>query len=136
METDLTRRQTIASLALAPAARAAQGQARIRAFDHTGAPASMNALKALLAISADGRPFELLPQITGEGTATLELPNEKFELMMPLTVRGFGDLYLYADDGGALYRAARVSGRELLLNYEFARSRAAFVRRYVKAAQA
>jgi GH35 family endo-1,4-beta-xylanase len=136
METDLTRRQTIAALALAPVARAARGQARIRAFDHTGAPASMNALKALLAISADGRPFELLPRITGEGTATLELPNQKFELMMPLTVRGFGDLYLYADDGGALYRVARVGGRELLLNYEFARSRAAFVRRYVKAAQA
>ncbi len=131
----MTRRQTIAALALGATARAAQGQVRLRVFDHTGGPAPMTALKALLAIDSNGRAFELLPQITGEGAAALELPREKFELMMPLMVRGFGDLYLYADDGGPLYRASRVAGRELLLNYEFARSRAAFARRYVKAAE-
>lgn len=139
MDPEITRRDLLrdssAALALAPAGRAAQGQVRLSAFDHTGAPAGPAALKMLLAIDAGGRPFELIPQIAGDGTATLELPREKFELMMPLSVRGFGDLYLYADDGGALYRAGRLSGRELMLNYEFARSRAAFVRRYVAAAQ-
>ena len=47
--------------------------------------------------------------------------------MMRLGVPTFGEVYLYADD---------VRGPEVLLNYEFARSRAALVRRYVKAAQA
>jgi GH35 family endo-1,4-beta-xylanase len=46
---------------------------------------------------------------------------------MRLPVRGFGEVYLYAD---------QVRGPEAVLNYEFARSRAAAVRRYVKAAQA
>ena len=55
-------------------------------------------------------------------------------MMMILPVRDFGQVYLYADNGGALYPPS-IMGK-LLLNYEFARSRAAFVRRYVKAAQA
>ena len=79
-----------------------------------------------------GRPHEAIPQSKEAGTAAIELPGEKYELTMVLPVKDFGNVYLFADDGGGLNAP---QARELLLNYEFARSRAAFVRRYVKAAQ-
>ena len=47
--------------------------------------------------------------------------------MMRLKVRDFGEVYCYAD---------QVRGPEAVLNYEFARSRAATVRRYVTGGQA
>ncbi len=115
---------------------AAPASLRVRAFGPDGAPCSEAGLRTLLATDPDGRPFELLPRTNGPGAAALELPPGKFELMMVLPVRGFGQVYLYADNGGALYSPAAAAGQELLLNYEFARSRAAFVRRYIDAARA
>ena len=106
MNAEFTRRQLFGAVALAPAARAARGQVRLRAYDASLAPLREGALKTLLVISGDGRAFELLPQVSGDGAAAIELPNEKFEITMPLPVRDFGDLWLYADDGGALYRAS------------------------------
>ena len=122
------RREVLWSLAgIAPLWSAAGAALTARAFDPEGRPASPAQLESLLLNNADGRPFELLPQLKGEGTVTIGVPGQKFELTMLLPVRGFGEVYLYADD---------IRGPEVLLNYEFARSRAAFVRRYVKAAQA
>ena len=83
-------------------------------------------MQSLLLIDADARPFELVPQLKGDGACSIALPNKKFQLMMRLPVRGFGEVYLYADD---------VRGPEAILNYEFARSRAAVVRRYLQSAQ-
>ncbi len=108
----------------------------VRAFDASGAAAKEDLLNTLLLTNADGRPFELLPTVRGDGMATIEVPAEKFEVMMVLPVRGFGQVYLYADNGGPLYSAAHVARGEFLLNYEFARSRAVFVRRYMRAAEA
>ncbi len=124
----LTRREALRSFAAAvPLWGAAGGVLTARAFDPAGKPAGSRQLESLLLINADGRPFELVPQIQGDGIVTIAQPNQKYELMMRLPVRDFGEVYLYADD---------VRGPEVLLNYEFARSRAAFVRRYLKAAQA
>jgi GH35 family endo-1,4-beta-xylanase len=114
---------------LAGAGVAAGSDISIRAFLPDGSPAPDYLLKTLLFTASDGRPFALLPRIDGKGTAAIGVPAQKFEIMMVLPVRDFGEVYLYADDAGALYNGG---GRELLLNYEFAASRAAFVRRYVQ----
>lgn len=136
---DWNRRQILRHGGAALAATSLQGaraSITLRAIEPDGRPAAEARMRSLLATDPDGRPFELLPQIQDNDTATLELPSEKFELMMVLPVRGFGQVYLYADNGGSLYSPADFAGTELLLNYEFARSRAAFVRRYVEAARA
>jgi endo-1,4-beta-xylanase len=130
----LSRRSFLRTTAIATIA--ASSPVTVRAFDASGTAAKQSLLNTLLLTSADGRPFELLPTVKGDGMATIELPDTKFEIMMILPVRGFGQVYLYADNGGLLYSAAQVPGGELLLNYEFARSRAAFVRRYMRAAEA
>ncbi len=124
----MNRREALQSIAAAaPFLSAADRALTVRAFDPSGRPAGRRQMESLLLINADGRPFELLPQLKGEGTATIALPPEKFQLMMRLGVPTFGEVYLYADN---------VRGPEAILNYEFARSRAAVVRRYVTAARA
>jgi endo-1,4-beta-xylanase len=128
MSTLPSRREALqAFTGMAPLWSAAGATLTARAFDPEGKPAGTAQLGSLLLNSAEGRPFELLPKTTGGGTVTIGLPGQNFELAMLLPVRGFGEVYLYADD---------IRGPEVLLNYEFARSRAAFVRRYVTAAQA
>jgi GH35 family endo-1,4-beta-xylanase len=111
----------------------ATGPLTVRAFEPGGAPCDGRFLDTLLLTDKNGDPYEVIPQKKEAGTATIELPKGKFELTMVLPVKDFGTVYLFADDGGELYAP---TGRELLLNYEFARCRAAFVRRYLKAAQA
>lgn len=127
----LNRRRVLQSLAAVaaswPEAAAAGETLTATAFDPAGKPAASRQMETLLLIDADSRPFELVPQLKGDGVCTIALPNQNFQLMMRLPVRGFGEVYLYADE---------VRGPEALLNYEFARSRAAFVRGYVKAGQA
>ena len=106
----------------------------LSAFEPGGGLAAAERLKTLLLTDPSGQPYHLLSKVRTDGTATIELPAGKFEMTMILPVRDFGQVYLYADNGGALYPPSLTG--ELLLNYEFARSRAAFVRRYVKAAEA
>jgi GH35 family endo-1,4-beta-xylanase len=133
-----TRRQLLGTVGpvalLANAQQVSQKGGRavmVRAFDPSGSPAPDD---RLLLVAPDSRPFEVLAQPHGDGTAAVDMPKEKFELKMFLPVRDFGEVYVHADNAGAWYSAAQVRG-ELLLNYEFARSRATFVRRYVKSAQ-
>ena len=128
MSQAMNRRELLGTLAAAAPLLSAAGGGTLtaRVFDPAGKPAGSRQLESLLVINLDGRAFELLPQIKGDGVVTIGLPKEKFQVMMRLGVPTFGEVYLYADD---------VRGPEVLLNYEFARSRAALVRRYVKAAQ-
>jgi GH35 family endo-1,4-beta-xylanase len=112
---------------------ATSGPLSVRAFEPDGKPCDPRYLQTLMLTDKTGRPHELTPKAVEAGKATIDLPAEKFELAMILPVKDFGSVYLYSDDGGGLYAS---ESRELVLNYEFARSRAAFVRRYVKAAQA
>jgi GH35 family endo-1,4-beta-xylanase len=126
--------ETGALVAAASYLGAAEGPLVLRAFEADGTPATADHLKTFLLNDPAGQPYHLLPDVGSDGTAAIQLPTGKFEMTMVLPVRDFGQVYLYADNEGALY-APGTSG-ELLLNYEFARSRAAFVRRYVKIAQA
>ena len=134
----MNRRELLCGMAGVVAGKAAApARARsltVRAFEPDGKPCGADRLNKLLLTEPNGQPCRLLPKAQANGTAAIELPKGKFEIMMILPVRDFGQVYLYADNAGALYGPS-TSG-ELLLNYEFARSRAAFVRRYMKAAQA
>ena len=121
----LNRREVLQSLAAVAAtstwklsAASASKRMTAHAFDAEGRPAGSDYLKSLLLFNADGKPWELLPQAKGDGTLTIDLPSEAFEFSMLLPVKDFGEVYLYADG---------VSGPDVVLNYEFARSRAAFV---------
>jgi len=126
--------QTGGVMAAASALAAAEGPLLVRAFEPDGTPVGTDRFKTFLLTDSDGQPYHLLPKAGADGTASIELPPGKFEMMMVLPVRDFGQVYLYADNRGALY-APSATG-ELLLNYEFARSRAAFVRRYMETARA
>jgi endo-1,4-beta-xylanase len=106
---------------------------RFLAFDQDGAPCDARFLARLLLTDRAGRPWPVVPTVSQNGAATIDLPPGSFEISMVLPVRDFGTVYLYADNAGGLYPPRE---GEYLLNYEFARSRAAFVRRYVKAAEA
>jgi endo-1,4-beta-xylanase len=123
-----------AAVGLRPIAASPAGdhELRVRAFDPDGGPCADEFLETLYLTAASGRPFEVRARPGEQGVTTVALPRQRFEIMMILPVRGFGQVYLYADNGGALYPP---TGSELLLNYEFARSRAAFVRRYAAAAK-
>src|SRR3954469_6499780 len=109
--------QSLAGLAT-PFLYAAGNTLTARAFDPDGKPAGPRQMTSLLLIDAEGRPFELLPQQQGNGVCSIALPNQNFQVMMRLQVRDFGEVYCYAD---------QVRGPEAVLNYEFARSRAALV---------
>lgn len=122
----VTRREalvrSLAGMATPFEAAAAGSTLTVRAFDPEGKPAGPRQLQSLLLIDAEGRPFELVPQLKGDGVCSIALPSRDFQLMMRLKVRDFGEVYCYAD---------QVRGPEVVLNYQFARSRAATVRRYV-----
>jgi endo-1,4-beta-xylanase len=128
-------RQAGAAAATAGLLQGAAGPLSLLAFGPDGSPAADDHLNSLLLINSSGRPFELLPVLEGPGRLSIEIPAGKFEIMMVLPVRGFGTVYLYADNAGAFYSGGSPVG-EMLLNYEFARSRSAYVRRYVKTAEA
>jgi endo-1,4-beta-xylanase len=128
-------RQTAAAVAVTTTLSGAARSIAVRAFEPDGKPCAAERFNTLFLTDRNGQPFRMLAQAGADGMATIAAPKEEFEIMMILPVRDFGQVYLYADNGGVLYPPAS-PGRELLLNYEFARSRAAFVRRYVKAAQA
>jgi len=108
----------------------------LRAFDSSGSPVAKEFLATLILVAPDSRPFRVLPKPQPDGSAVVEAPRDRFGLAMVLPVRGFGQVYLHADNAGAHYSAAQAGGRELLLNYEFARSRAALVRSYLSRGQA
>ena len=127
-------KQTSGVIAAASTLWGAEARLEVRGFEADGRPVGADRLKTLLLTDPDGQPYHLMPEARADGTASIELPNGKFEMMMILPVRDFGQVYLYADNGGVLYPPS--TSDELLLNYEFARSRAAFVRRYVQAGQA
>jgi GH35 family endo-1,4-beta-xylanase len=124
----------IAAVGAASAVWGAEPPLVVRAFEPDGTPVGAERLQTFLLTDPEGQPYHLLPEARADGTASMALPPGKFEMMMILPVRDFGQVYLYADNRGALYPSSTTG--ELLLNYEFARSRAAFVRRYMEAARA
>jgi len=88
-------------------AAAAERSLRLRVFDASGAPAAAELVKSLLLIDAAGRPFELLPRAGAGGLIEIGVPDGKFEIVMTLPVREFGQVYLFADNGGRSTRRPR-----------------------------
>lgn len=75
------------------------------------------------------RPLPIDPTFA-PGKVSFEPPAKAFRISVPLRVPGFGQVFLYADNGGAGYTRASLANRgDLFLNYEFAASRLATVRR-------
>ncbi len=70
--------------------------------------------------------FEHSPEAT-DGKVTLPAPDERFAVCLPLSVEGFGHVFVYADNGGAGYSAPEVRGQTLNFCLEAAESRAAAV---------
>ena len=139
MENSMNRREWLwagtSALGTAAALSGATRSLNVRAFEPDGKPVNTDRFKTLFLTDRTGQPFRVTAKAGADGSATIDVPKDKFEMMMILPVKDFGRVYLYADNAGLLYPTASPR-HELLLNYEFARSRAAFVRRYVKAAQA
>ena len=84
--------QSVAGMSTPFMAAAAGGTLTATAFDPEGKPASPRQLQSLLLIDTEGRPFELVPQVKGEGVCTIGLPGRDFQLMMRLKVRDFGEV--------------------------------------------
>jgi endo-1,4-beta-xylanase len=62
------------------------------------------------------------------GLAVFQPPDKPFRLALPLSVPGFGQVFVYADNRGRGYTAQSFSEKPLALNYEFAADRLATVR--------
>ncbi len=73
------------------------------------------------------RPFTIEPQFE-PGMAAFQPPPRPFRIALPLTVPGFGQVFVYADNRGRGYTAESFSEKPLLLNQEFAADRLATVR--------
>jgi len=101
------------------------GNWRLIAYDAVGQPLPPRAFDPLLITDLLNNP--------SARTALQQGPPEgPFLISLPLPIPGFGHVYLFADNGGAGYRARDVAGRELLLNFEFSRSRIGAVERYLQ----
>jgi hypothetical protein len=78
------------------------------------------------------RPFPT-PIDAAAGEVRFTQPSDPaFRIGMPLSVPGFGQVFVYADDGGAGYTGrSLMRATALVLNYAFARDRMATVRKLV-----
>lgn len=125
----------LASLALsAPAVSSAfaetSGELECLIYDAQGEPLPPSALERFHLCDSLMRPFTV-PFETDAGRVRFTPPSDKpFRISVPLTVPGFGQVFVYADDRGPGYTARSLSqANPLVLNYAFARDRMATVRK-------
>jgi hypothetical protein len=83
----------------------------LQAFEPSGTPCPADRLRTITLADPDSRPYALQPRVTADGSVAIDLPPGKFEIAMVLPVTGFGNVFLYADNGGAFYPTPK---RELL----------------------
>lgn len=136
-ESGYNRREflALASLALSvPAVSSAfaetSGELECLIYDAQGEPLPPSALERFHLCDSLMRPFTV-PFETDPGRVRFTPPSDKpFRISVPLTVPGFGQVFVYADDNGPGYTARSLSqATPLVLNYAFARDRMATVRR-------
>src|SRR5580704_7923335 len=136
-ESVYNRREFIAVVSLALSARALSSalaetseQVQCLIYDAQGEPQTPSAVERFHLCDALMRPFTV-PFETDSGGIRFTPPSDKpFRIAVPLTVPGFGQVFVYADDGGQGYTARSLSGASpLVLNYVFARDRMATVRK-------
>jgi endo-1,4-beta-xylanase len=113
---------------------AAVPPARCNVLNHHGEPMSLKGFDRFHTCDLLMRPFTLEPQFE-VGEAVFRPPERPFRIALPMTVPGFGEVFVYADNRGRGYTAQSFSEKPLLLNYEFAVDRLATVRALVEECQ-
>jgi len=139
-ELNYNRREFLAltSLALAvpaiPTISAAETPApgRCLVYDDQGQPLPAAGFERFHLCDQLMRPFTT-PIDAASGEVRFTPPSDPpFRIGMPLSVPGFGQVFVYADDGGAGYTGRSLArATPLVLNYAFARDRMATVRKLV-----
>ena len=103
-------------------------------FNHRGEPLSLKEFDRFHTCDLLMRPFTMEPQFE-PGNAAFQPPERPFRIALPMTVPGFGEVFVYADNRGRGYTAQSFSDKPLLLNYEFAADRLATVRTLLEECQ-
>jgi len=136
-ELNCNRREflALASAALAvPAISAAEAPASAQClvYDDKGQPLAAAGFDRFHLCDLLMRPFTT-PFEAASGEVRFTPPaDQPFRIGMPLSVPGFGQVFVYADDGGAGYTDRSLAHTNpLVLNYAFARDRMATVRKLV-----
>lgn len=133
-EMQCNRRQMLATAGLVFSARmstaAGNAVARCLVYDHQGQPLPAEAMRRFHLCDLRMRPFTLEPKIAAGEIQFTAPAGRPFRIALPLTVPGFGEVFVYADDRGAGYtpRSLAKAG-PLVLNHAFAVDRLATVRK-------
>jgi len=101
-------------------------------FAGDGTPLDWPPQHLIMVLDMDHMPaFEHRPMIVDSGYGCVRLPcaDGPFAIGMPLNVAGFGHVHVYADNEGRGYDSREVAHTRLNLSLEFAKSRAAAVKR-------
>ena len=85
-------------------------------------PASKDILKNLYLLDKDYDPIKPMPEVESDGICTFTPPHGRFGFSTHLDIPDFGELWAYADDGGAGFEASRL-GKTVNLNDALASSR-------------
>jgi endo-1,4-beta-xylanase len=138
MDKNWNRREALRTLSLGviagrrlldvrPRAAVATPLARCTVFNHRGEPLKAEEFARFHTCDFLMRPFTFEPRFE-PGMAIFRPPERPFRIAMPLTVPGFGQVFVYADNRGRGYTAQSFADKPLALNYEFAADRLATVR--------
>ncbi len=127
----ISRASAALSLPLIPSVFAQDsGEIQCLVYDADGNPLPQTALARFHLCDLLMRPITV-SFAWGSGEVRFRPPAGKpFRIAAPLTVPGFGEVFVYADDGGAGCTDSSLrSANPLVLNYAFARDRMATVRK-------
>lgn len=96
---------------------------RCNLLDAEGNPYKASKMSRFYICDLLSRPFQTSPGFS-DGEITFTAVNKPFRISLPVEVPGFGEIFLYADNGGKGYTAASLKNiKSLFLNYEFAADR-------------
>jgi len=109
----------------------AASPARCTVLNHRGEPLKPEEFARFYICDLMMRPFTISPQFE-LGEAVFQAPEKPFRIALPMTVPGFGQVFVYADNRGRGYTAQSFFEKPLFLNYEFAVDRLATVTRLLE----
>ena len=121
-------------LAATAKAAVAPALAKCTVLNHRGEPLKPEEFARFHTCDLLTRPFTIDPKFE-PGTAAFQPPERPFRIALPMTVPGFGEVFVYADNRGRGYTAQSFSDKPLQLNYEFAADRLATAHRISEEAQ-
>jgi hypothetical protein len=105
------------------------GEVQCLAYDDQGQPLSGAGFARFHLCDPLMRPFTTSFEATS-GHVRFTPPDKAFRISMPMSVPGFGQVFVYADDLGAGYTGRSLARlNPVVLNYAFARDRMATVRK-------